>query len=85
MLANADMHKDADAALKESLAAKARLEQYTFQLRGYITDPALDSANNAVNESMNAIQDQLEDLLANIDSMADYVVKNPAESKETYV
>mmetsp|Transcript_21530 Transcript_21530/g.64062 ORF Transcript_21530/g.64062 Transcript_21530/m.64062 type:complete len:141 (-) Transcript_21530:492-914(-) len=81
MLANADEHKEQDRALGESLAAKANLEQYTFQLKAYITDPDLE---NAKNDSMEVIEELLETLSGEIESTSEWIDANPGESKETY-
>lgn len=75
MLSNADQHKEQDLLLKESLAAKAKLEQYTFQLQAYITDPILEDAKN---DSMEVIEDQLSTLTTGIDTVSEFVASNPS-------
>eukprot|EP00039_Didymoeca_costata_P023926 m.8702 g.8702 ORF g.8702 m.8702 type:complete len:679 (+) comp3944_c0_seq1:71-2107(+) len=78
MLENADMHKDADQALRDSLTAKASLEQQCYSLKNYMTDPKLED------EDLSVITEQMEELTTSIEEMIEYIDLNPHESKETY-
>jgi molecular chaperone DnaK (HSP70) len=95
MLIAAEEHKDQDKELRLSLAAKASLDSYCFQLKNYVTDDKLMIASEDEKDeddqpimipiaALEDIQDSLDALLEIIEETAAYVAANPFESVETY-
>lgn len=78
MLANAEKHKEQDAALKESASARMSLEQSAFALRNYITGPELQEADLA------DLTDSIEKVQAAIDEAAEFADMRQTEPKEVY-
>ena len=95
MLANAEEHKDQDKELRLSLAAKASLDSYCFQLKNYVTDDKLMVASEDEKDedeqpimipiaALEDVQESLDALLEMIEETAAYIVAHPFESTETY-